>query len=142
MGRNDIPIARVELPNDWTPEGLICAVVPVPADPQYSSILVGLIDMLRWSALFERDPTRTGAATVARTWAAALNAMPITFDDCEDLMARFQLRQNPENACQLQQSLDDGETWFLFTNCINLSSVPPKSRYAPISPPVIRTPIF
>lgn len=115
MPRNYVPIPRIELPDDWEPEGVVCALVPMPDDPQYLAMLVGLIDQLRYSALFGRDPTKTGAAIVARTWAAALKDRPILISDCEGDMP-FRLRQSPVNPCILEQSLDGGATWSLAFN--------------------------
>jgi len=111
MGRNEIPVPRIELPADWTPAGVICVKVPAPDDPEFIGHLIGLIDILRYSATFERDETREGASTVARTWRSALATQPIVTIECEDSM--YLLRQNPDNPCQLQQSTDGGDTWTL-----------------------------
>ena len=116
MGRNEIPIPRVELPANWTPEGTICALVPIPDDPEFLGQLVGLIDQLRHSALFARDDTKTGAATVARTWSAALATMPIGTVDCEGVVTVFDVRQNPTDKCILEKSTDGGETWVQFAD--------------------------
>jgi len=79
-----MPIARIELPDDWEPENIVCARVPVPDHPAFRSMLVGLVDMFRWSQLYRRDDTREGAATVSRTWERALASQPIEFEDCMD----------------------------------------------------------
>lgn len=112
MEPNTIPVGRIELPDDLAPVGTVCVLIPAPDDPQYISMLIGLADMLKWSSLYARDPTRTGAATVARVWDDALLTRPIEVLDCEDCM-QIQLRQNPSNGCQLQQSHDGGATWTL-----------------------------
>lgn len=104
-----LKIARFPLPDDWQPEGTVCVNLNIPNDPQYLETLSGLVDALMQSSSFDRDPTRTGAATVARTWKAALLSAPIEMG-CD--MA-FQLRQNPDDPCQLQQSFDGGLTWSL-----------------------------
>lgn len=112
MEPNTVPIGRIELPDDWEPEGIICARVPIPDDPQYFSMLIGLVDQLRNSALFERDPTRTGAAIVSRTWENALNSMPIIIINCEGDEMPTILRDDPADPCNVQQSIDGGATWF------------------------------
>lgn len=106
--------SRFDLPDDWTPEGLVCVTFPCPDDPQYTSMLAGLVDMLKFSQNFQRDPTGQGAATVSRTWQSALESQPYSIrfiEDCGEMP--YLLRQNPDNPCQLQQSQDDGETWTL-----------------------------
>lgn len=117
-----IPVPRVELPEDWAPEGTICALITIPDDPQYLSAIIGLVDQLRHSATFARDATKTGAATVARTWDAALQIRPVVTVDCEGVMTVFDVRQDPENPCHLQKSTDGGETW---TDWADLSLCPP-----------------
>jgi len=115
-----LPIPRFPLPDDWSPEGYMCARVIIPNDPQYLETLTGLIDALRQSRTFARDETKTGAATVARTWDRALNQAPIlASEDC--LM--FLLRQSPTDPCQMEQSTDGGETWTLAFDYALCSSV-------------------
>lgn len=115
-------IPRIELPDDWMPEGTVCALVPIPDDPQFLAALVGLIDQLRYSRNFARDATATGAAIVARTWDSALATGPIVTVDCEGAMTVFDVRQNEENPCILEKSTDGGETW---TEWADLSLCPP-----------------
>jgi len=112
MPDKPFPIGRIELPDDWEPDGIICARVPIPDDPQYFSMLIGLVDQLRNSAIFARDPTRTGAATVSRTWERALNSMPIIIINCEGDEMPTILRDDPADPCKVQQSIDGGGTWF------------------------------
>lgn len=116
MDRDYIPIPRVELPAEWTPEGTICALVPIPDDPEFLSALVGLIDQLRLSRTFARDVTKTGASIVARTWASALNTQPIATIDCEGVVTVFDVRQRPDEPCILEKSTDGGETWVQFAD--------------------------
>lgn len=103
------PKGRIELPENWEPEGIVCALVPCPDDPQFYSMLVGLIDRLVWSAEYERDDTGEGAGTVARTWSRALTDRPIEFMECDEM--QFELRDDPDNPCAVQQSLDGGASW-------------------------------
>lgn len=107
-----LPIPRFPLPNDWSPEGTRCIAVTIPDDDQYQAIITGLIDHLKWSKNYARDATKTGAATVSRTWQAALELTPIV-QGCGAM-----LRQNPTNPCIIEQSQDGGETWIeAWNNC-------------------------
>lgn len=123
MAKDQAPIARFPLPDDWEPEGTRCVIVNIPDDPQYLATLTGLLDLLKWSDNFARDDTKEGAATVCRTWQKALEAQPLTWGDCEQMI----LRQNPTNPCQLQQSQDGGDTWTLafdYSLCADVITVP------------------
>lgn len=82
---NDIPVARFPLPDDWSPAGVVCAIVPIPNNPQYLETLVATVGLLSFSAQFARDDTKSGAAQVARTWRAALLTRPIIMLACEDV---------------------------------------------------------
>lgn len=126
MEPNTVPIGRIELPEDWEPEGIVCARVPIPDDPQYFSMLIGLVDQLRNSAMFGRDPTRTGAAIVSRTWENALNSMPIIIINCEGDEMPTLLRDDPGDPCAVQQSIDGGATWShaFFKNCGDEAVIP------------------
>lgn len=125
MGGNNSPNNRFPLPDNWTVTEFICAVVPVPNDEQYISMLRGLLDTLTWSRSFQHHPTENAAREVADTWLAAFNSHDISFQNCEAPM--MILRQNPDNACQLQQSQDGGDTWSLafdYSLCANNITVP------------------
>lgn len=111
MPRDEIPVPRIDLPDDWEPEGILCARVPLPDHPDYLPMLIGLIDQLKLSRSYERDPTKTGAATVARTWERALNTMPIIIINCEGDEMPTILRDDPSDPCKVQQSIDNGATW-------------------------------
>jgi len=87
-------------------------VIPVPNDPDYIAMMRGLIDTLTWSRSFQLHRTEMAARQVADTWAAAFASQQITFQDCGGTQM-FQLRQNPTNICQLEQTLAGGETWTL-----------------------------
>lgn len=108
------PIPRLDLPENWTPEGTICVSFPCPNDPQYTLMIAGLVDNLRWSKTFARDATETGAAIVARTWGKALDSQPYSIQFTQECGGMsYLLRQNPDDDCQLQQSIDGGENWTL-----------------------------
>lgn len=115
---------RFQLPDNWTVEDTVCVVVRVPDDPQYIAQLTGLLDALKFSKNFGRDASRTGAATVSRTWQQALESAPIELRDCDDM----QVRQNAASPCTLEQSTDGGETWSPFadlTKCPPLITIDP-----------------
>lgn len=112
MDANTVPIGRVGLPENWEPEGVICVCVPCPDDPQFVSMVIGMVDNLRWSSLYARDETHNGAAIVSRVWDAALRSRPISVVECGADMY-FDVRINPSNPCQMQASTDGGETWHL-----------------------------
>ena len=126
MGGNNSQSNRFPLPENWTIEDFICMVVPVPNDVEYISMLRGLLDTLTWSRSFKLHPTEMAARQVADTWAAAFASQEITFQECG--MPPFLLRQNPSNVCQLQQSVDGGDTWTLafdYGLCSNAITTPP-----------------
>lgn len=106
---NEIPVARFTLPDDWSPVGVVCAIVPCPDDPQYLETLAGIIRTLADSASHERDDTKTGARSVALTWRKALLTAPIRFGECEATL--FELRDDPLDPCSVEQSIDGGITW-------------------------------
>lgn len=89
---------RFQLPTDWSPVGTRCVVFTIPDDPEYFSQIIGLVDALKFSNNFGRDPTRTGAATVSRAWQAALESQPVfTLEDCEGgEMAFIKIRHRPK----------------------------------------------
>lgn len=95
-----LPIPRFPLPSDLTPDGTMCVRVTIPNDPQYLGTLVGLIDLLKWSRNFARDPSGTGAAIVSRTWQSALESQPIEVEGCVDF------RINPDT-CLLEVNCSD-----------------------------------
>src|SRR5690606_1030962 len=99
---------RYELPAEWEPNKDWCVCVRIPGTSDHLATLADHLEMLTWSNLHARDDTRRGAAIVARRWQSALNSAPIT-----RCTGALMLRQNPENPCQLQQSLDGGESWVL-----------------------------
>jgi len=83
MSKGLLPIARFPLPENWEPEGTICATFVIPDNPEYLAAITGLVDELKWSKSFARDETGTGAATVSRTWAKALESQPVFTQGCD-----------------------------------------------------------
>lgn len=107
MPRDLLPIARFPLPEDWEPEGTICAVFVIPNDPEYLATITGLVDELKWSRNFARDETGTGAATVARTWKAALESQPVNTQECD--MPTF--RVNSDCLLEFNCGTDEEPNW-------------------------------
>lgn len=105
---------RFQLPANWEPVGTVCIVFTVPNDPQYVGQIIGLVDALKFSKNFGRDPTRTGAATVSRTWQAALESEPVRIVTCEggdSEMSTIRMRVKPGVPYISQFSHDEGLTW-------------------------------
>lgn len=131
-----LPIPRFPLPDDLAPEGTICVRITIPADQQYLSTLIGLIDLLKWSRNFARDPSGTGAATVSRTWQSALESEPIEVEGCD--MPDFRI--NPLT-CLLEVNCSDDpevENWQpVFTPAYDPSTdaPEPESLYPDPPPP-------
>lgn len=76
MANNADRIWHLSLPDNWTPEGLWCVCITIPADQQYMDALTGALGSLTIQKTWARDPTRTGAKTVAKTWENALYINP------------------------------------------------------------------
>lgn len=91
---------RYQLPDEWEVIETMCVKITIPADQQYYGQLIGLLDTLKWSKNFAPDATRTGAATVSRTWQKALDSTPIEVEGCD--MPEFRI---------------DPETCLLEVNC-------------------------
>jgi len=110
-------LPQLPLPDDWEPEEIWHVRVPIPGGSDYLAVLAGWLHGLTYSANHDRDETKTGAATVSRTWQRALGSRPIERCDLE-------LRQNPYNPCILE--FNDGEGWqqFADTSSCKMSSPP------------------
>lgn len=116
---------RFQLPDDWSPDGTACVVFRVPNDQQYFSQIIGLVDALKWSRNFARDETNTGAATVSRTWQAALESEPVIFQGCD--MPEFRI--NPETCLLEVDCSGEGDWQPVWTPAFN------PSMDAPVDPP-------
>lgn len=92
MKRDFLPGNQFPLPENWEPEGTICATFVIPDDPEYLAAITGLVDELKWSKSFARDDTGTGAATVSRTWQRALESQPVFTQGCD--MPEFRMGEN------------------------------------------------
>lgn len=93
---------RYQLPDEWEVGETMCVKITIPADQQYYGQLIGLLDTLKWSKNFAPDETRTGAATVSRTWQSALESEPIEIEGCD--MPDFRIN---EDTCLLEVNCSD-----------------------------------
>lgn len=73
---------RFPLPDNWNVTDFICAIVPVPNDAQYISMLRGLLDSLTWQRSFTLHPTENAAYQVSKTWQACLASRELQFTLC------------------------------------------------------------
>lgn len=108
---------RFQLPDNWQPTGTVCVMFTVPDDPEYIRQIIGLVDALKFSKNFGRDPTRTGAAIVSRTWGAALESEPVRVVDCDsgegiDDVAKIRHRPKPGQPWITQEKYDDEPDWY------------------------------
>src|SRR5680860_1884587 len=91
----------------------VCVSISIPDTPQDIRNFIGsILDLSQWFN-YERTGTTLGA-DVARTWLETLNNLLIG--------ACMTVRQDPENPCILQESIDSGETWQNWadiTQCVN-----------------------
>lgn len=127
-----LQIARFPLPDDLTPDGTMCVKIRIPDDQQYLGTLIGLLDMLKWSENFDRDPTKLGAATVSRTWQSALESEPIEVEGCD--MPDFRI--NPETCLLEVDCSDDGTDWQpVFTPAYDPTEDAPPVALYPDPPP-------
>lgn len=107
MSKGLLPGARFPLPENWEVEDTICVTFVIPDDPEYLATITGLVDELKWSKSFARDETGTGAATVSRTWATALESQPALTQGCD--MPEFRIGDD----CLLEVNCgtDDEPNW-------------------------------
>jgi len=125
------PPERWNLPDIVNPPDSICYVVPVPNDKFHVAAFMGAIYALTWSKNWGRDDTNKAAA-VSRVWQAIFDNLqfcpaPLSPPNMgaggED---ENMIRQNPDNPCELQTSID-GTTWCTFADfslCLPAPSQP------------------
>ena len=101
------------IPDQITGHTLKCVSFDFPDDPRYLAALLGQITELckwwNWEKTYEPGDTR--ATQAAQYMRDVLLTQPL-FGGCETM---FDVRQNPENGCQLQKT-EDGELWVTFAN--------------------------
>lgn len=106
-------------PDPVDPGKTVCIKVTIPDDVQYRGAFWGqMFYLTKWFA-WEKDAAHT-AKDVAALWQSCIMQSYENWIDgarCED--CTMEIRQNPQNPCQLQQSLNgiDWETVADFTDC-------------------------
>jgi len=92
--------------------------ITIPNEPFHVAAFFGTLQTLAEWWNWQRDAEHT-ATMVAQVWRSGVNSAHVAFYDEECQM--YLLRQNPTELCQLQQSIDGGDTWTLafdFALCI------------------------
>jgi len=94
-----------DLPQSVDEEPAVCVRLSNKLVPY----LLGLLEMYRWEDKLKGTPQEVvdGLGLFQNLLIA------LTEGNCTGDSMPFQLRQNPVNSCQLQQSLDGGQTWTL-----------------------------
>jgi len=113
VSRKRLAPARWVLPVDVNPPDSICFQIPVPNDPQHIAAFLGAIYDLAKPYNWANDAAHT-AIDVGAVWLKIFLALrrgcPIPkqlgYADGDD----FMIRQNPDNPCLLENSVD-GITW-------------------------------
>lgn len=117
------PLARLALPDDWSPDELDCVQITIPHGAGYFEQLSAVLALLTWSKSFDHDDTHQGAATVSRTWFNALNSTPYRISqnsECSDM----RLRAQPGKPWIMESSDDGGVTWHVAVDTC-CGSIPP-----------------
>jgi len=92
--------------------------ITIPNEQFHVAAFFGTLQTLAEWWNWQRDAEHT-ATMVAQVWRSVVNSAHVAFYDEECQM--YLLRQNPNELCQLQQSIDGGDTWTLafdFALCI------------------------
>jgi len=119
--RNENILSRqvFPIPARPAPVGVRCINVYIPDDDEHMAIFFGAVSLLaKWNS-WQRDPEKNGIRA-ANAWREALYGHP-TFETCDDNGGGGfagagggdddpMIRQNPDNPCELQNSVD-GVTW-------------------------------
>lgn len=100
------------LPTEIDPTDSVDVCVNIPDDPAHIRAFLGQLDYLAYWWTWERDPLKRGTEA-ARVWRRVVADVRQRLDDSEACGVNMILRQNPSDTCQLQYSMDDGETWEL-----------------------------
>lgn len=115
-------------PDPIDPGEVACFKVYVPKDTLYLAAFWRAYQFFGEWLAWRRDDAHTGK-DVAALWRPLIELARSEYEAsggvCSDMA--YQLRQNPANPCQLQQSLDGGVTWSLafdYSLCANVISVP------------------
>ncbi len=100
------------LPTVLEPASYREVCVKIPDDPAHVRAFLGQIYRLQYWNTWQRNPTKEGRLA-ARAWQIPYDAVVAALDAAEGCGSTMLLRQNPNDACQLQFSNDDGATWEL-----------------------------
>lgn len=100
------------LPEVIDPE-TVCFQISIPNEIYHITAFWGCLQQLAEWWNWQRDEDHR-ATLVAQVWRRTLNTAHASFVDhnCGG-ETMFLLRQNPDDSCQLQQSVDGGDTWTL-----------------------------
>lgn len=99
------PMPAADLPAAVDEEPAVCVRLSNKLVPY----LLGLLEMYRW----EDKLSGTSQEIIDGLGLFQELMVALTEGNCTGDSMSFQLRQNPLNSCQLQQSLDGGQTWTL-----------------------------
>jgi hypothetical protein len=126
------------LPENPTPEGMICIPAYIPDDPLYIAAFWGQYDELTTWLAWERDAEHKGkeAATI---WKTARDRSRDEWIEQGGCGGSDMLRQNEENPCLIERSTDNGETWETLVDmslCKNESFDPYEGETPPQDAPV------
>lgn len=110
------PKARYVLPNRVDPPDTVCYKIHVPNDEQHIAAFLGQIYALGRAYSWANDESHT-AREVSAVWFSIFNNLKKCGNDAETGFAGAgggdddpMIRQNPDNPCELQNSVD-GVTW-------------------------------
>lgn len=119
MSKKPLAGYRYQLPAQVNPPRRVCVQIEVPDDPAHWSAFWGALDTLCLAYRWADDPAHTAKA-VAQVWRDVVeNVLP---GNCEqpgtagaDEGVETLIRQNPDNPCLLESSID-GVHWCAFAD--------------------------
>lgn len=101
-----------ELPDVINPGDTVCVQFRIPNAPEYRRAVLGWVHELgKWYLWEKTAPGDTRAKEAAQLFRLLLLTSMQIADECGSTEMPFQLRQNSENKCLLEQSLDGGVNW-------------------------------
>lgn len=132
------------LPDVAAPSGVLYVCVPVPDNLGHILAFLGQLDSLGKAWIWDNDPDHT-ALEVAAVWANIAAAVRANIDDMIGCGGTMELRQNPDDECQLQWRSSPSDSWHLafdyglcippyaasIIDTLNANNPPPVSPYAP-----------
>jgi hypothetical protein len=94
------------------PEGFKCVTVYIPDTLECYGAFWNSYEYLATAGAWETDEAHT-AIDVAALWKTAVAMATALWPDEQGCGMSYELRQNEDNPCLLEQSFDGGETWSL-----------------------------